>query len=71
MGKFYQYRNDKEYLKEALAIGADKASVYASKKMEVVKEKEGLKIYGNKIVPFYNINIFCNKKLLLKIFFMI
>ena len=42
--KFYQYRNDENSLKEILMDGANKARVYASKKMDIVKEKVGLKI---------------------------
>ena len=42
--KFYQYRNDEKHLKEILTNGANKARVYASKKMEYVKEKIGLKL---------------------------
>ena len=42
--KFYKYRNNEEYLKEILTIGADKARKLASKKMDKVKEKIGLKI---------------------------
>ena len=42
--KFYQYRNDEKNLKEILTDGANKARIYASKKMEIVKEKVGLKI---------------------------
>ena len=42
--KFYQYRNDEKHLKEILTNGANKARVYASKKMEIVKEKVGLSI---------------------------
>ena len=42
--KFYQYRNDEMYLKEILTNGANKARVYASNKMNVIKEKVGLKI---------------------------
>ena len=42
--KFYEYRNDEKYLKEILTNGANKARVYASKKMEYVKGKIGLLI---------------------------
>ena len=42
--KFYQYRNNEKHLKEILTYGANKARVYASKKMEMVKEKVGLNI---------------------------
>ena len=42
--KFYEYRNDEKKLKEILTIGANKARMYASKKMEYVKEKIGLKL---------------------------
>ena len=42
--KFYQYRNNEEYLKEILTSGANKAREYASKKINIVKEKIGLKI---------------------------
>ena len=41
---FYQYRNDEERLKEILTDGANKARIYASKKMDIVKEKVVLKI---------------------------
>ena len=42
--KFYKYRNNEEYLKKILTIGADKARKLASKKMIEVKEKIGLNI---------------------------
>ena len=42
--KFNKFRNDEEYLKEVLKEGANKARLYASKKMIEVKEKVGLKI---------------------------
>lgn len=42
--KFYEYRKDENKLKEILTIGANKARMYASKKMEYVKEKIGLKL---------------------------
>ena len=42
--KFYEYRKDENKLKEILIIGANKARMYASKKMEYVKEKIGLKL---------------------------
>lgn len=40
--KFYQYRNDDKRLKEILTDGANKAKIYASKKMIEVKQKIGL-----------------------------
>ena len=43
--KFYQYRNDEKHLKQILTDGANKARVYASKKMDEVKAKVGLKIW--------------------------
>ena len=42
--KFYKYRNNEEYLKEVLNKGANKAKMFANKKMIEVKEKVGLKI---------------------------
>ncbi len=42
--KFYRYRNDEDNLKKILKSGADKARVYASKKIEVIKDKIGLNI---------------------------
>jgi len=42
--KFYKYRKDEKYLKKVLKIGSKKAGKYASKKMEEVKEKLGLRI---------------------------
>ena len=42
--KFYEYRNNEQHLKEILTDGANKARVYASKKIDIVKEKVGLKI---------------------------
>ena len=42
--KFYEYRNDEKKLKEILTSGASKARIYASKKMNFVKEKVGLNI---------------------------
>ena len=42
--KYYEYRNDEQRLKEILTDGANKTRVYASKKMNSVKEKVGLKI---------------------------
>ena len=42
--EFYEYRNNEQHLKEILTDGANKARVYASKKMDIVKEKVGLKI---------------------------
>lgn len=42
--KFNKFRSDEEYLKEVLKEGANKARLYASKKMIEVKEKVGLKI---------------------------
>ena len=42
--KFYEYRNDEKKLKEILTSGANKARIYASKKMNFVKEKVGLNI---------------------------
>ena len=39
-----QYEISEKNLKEILTNGANKARVYASKKMEVVKEKVGLEI---------------------------
>ena len=42
--EFCKYRNDEEYLRKVLFEGADKARTYASKKMELVKEKIGLRI---------------------------
>lgn len=41
---FYRYRSDEKYLKEVLTSGASKARGYASKKMQVVKERVGLNI---------------------------
>ncbi|MBQ8131476.1 MAG: tryptophan--tRNA ligase, partial [Bacilli bacterium] len=40
--KFYQYRNDEDYLKEVLRKGAEKARTQASKKMIEVRKKVGL-----------------------------
>jgi tryptophanyl-tRNA synthetase len=42
--KFYKYRKDEKKLKEILTNGANRSRMYASKKMEVVKEKVGLNI---------------------------
>lgn len=42
--EFYKYRNDEEKLKRILANGASKARLKAEYKMNVVKEKIGLKI---------------------------
>lgn len=42
--EFYKYRNNEEYLKKILKDGADKARVFASKKMEKVKKIVGLKL---------------------------
>jgi len=42
--KFYEYRNDEKKLKKILTSSANKARIYASKKMNFVKEKVGLKI---------------------------
>ena len=42
--EFYKYRNNEEYLKKILKDGADKARVFASKKMEEVKKIVGLKL---------------------------
>ena len=42
--KFYEYRNNEQHLKEILTDGANKARVCASKKIDIVKEKVGLKI---------------------------
>ena len=42
--KFYEYRNNEQDLKEILTDGANKARVYASKKMDIVKEKVGLSV---------------------------
>ena len=42
--KFYEYRNDEKKLKEIITSGASKARIYASKKMNFVKEKVGLNI---------------------------
>ena len=41
---FYKYRNDEENLKKILKNGAFKARNYASKKLDEVKEKVGIKI---------------------------
>ena len=42
--RFNHYRNDEKYLKEVLINGADKARKIANNKIELVKEKVGLKI---------------------------
>ena len=42
--KFYKYREDEKALKKILTQGADKARVYASKKMETIKTKIGLSL---------------------------
>lgn len=42
--KYYSYRNNEDYLKEILTIGANKARIYANAKMNQVKEKIGLKL---------------------------
>ena len=42
--QFYEYRNNENKLKEILNTGATKARIKASNKMEVVKERIGLKI---------------------------
>lgn len=42
--RFYQYRNDEKYLKEVLTNGANKARKIANNKIELIKEKVGLKI---------------------------
>ena len=42
--KFYHYRSDEQHLKEILTNGANRARVYASKKMDIVKEKVGLSV---------------------------
>lgn len=42
--KFYEYRNDESRLKEILKGGANKAKLKASAKMNIVKERIGLKI---------------------------
>lgn len=42
--QFYEYRNEENKLKDILNIGAAKARIKASNKMEVVKEKIGIKI---------------------------
>ena len=42
--KFHKFRNDEEYLKKVLEIGATKARVFASRKMEEVKQIVGLKL---------------------------
>ena len=42
--KFYKYRNDEEYIKQILHEGAKSASSIASKKMDIVREKLGIKL---------------------------
>lgn len=42
--KFYSYRNDEDYLKKVLEDGANKAKKYAKPKIDLVKEKIGLKL---------------------------
>lgn len=41
---FYQYRSDEEYLKEVLNKGAKEAKRYASEKIDLVKERIGLRL---------------------------
>lgn len=42
--KFYNYRNDEDYLKKVLKEGANKARKLASKKMDEVRKTIGLKL---------------------------
>lgn len=42
--KFYSYRNDEDYLKKVLEDGANKAKKYAKPKIDLVKDKIGLKL---------------------------
>ena len=42
--KFYEYRNDEEYLKEVLNVGKTRAEEYANKKLYEVKNKIGIMI---------------------------